>query len=95
MTSDIRWTHGRTVRLAIAEDVADQETLVSRASYALLFARGDHPLGRTLQIELAPLGVDIDVRTPDPMAEEILVNVVPCRWRLSHETRAIRHDRWD
>lgn len=83
------------MRLAIAEEVADPDAVVSRTSYALLFTRGDHPLGRALQIELGPLGVDVEVRTSDPMAEEILVNVVPCRWRRGHQPRAMRHDRWE
>lgn len=92
---DIHWTHGRTVRLSIADEVPDPEGVLSRASYALLFVRGDRPLGRTLQIELGSLGVDVEVQTADPLAQEILVHVSPCRWGTGHQPRPLGHHRWD
>jgi hypothetical protein len=93
--AEIRWTHGRTVCLCFTPDVQQRDAIVSTASYVLLFTRGDQALGPTLQVELAPFGVDIDVRTPDPMAREIVVHVSPCRWRFGHQAPSQRHDRWD
>lgn len=93
--AEIRWTHGRTVCLCFTPDVNQREAIVSKATYALLFARGDQALGPTLQVELAQFGVDVDVRTPDPKAREIVVLVSPCRWPFGHHAPTQSHDRWD